>query len=471
MTLVNDCILRFLKIIPSRISLRHQLSPKHFCRKRKLPFPRLVTFLLSITLSGKSKGVDSKSGEFFKNARRSGLWPKAEAIHRSALTKARKKLPWEVLEEIHEDAVNLAYELWPHSPDYTWKEMFVFAIDGSKFRLPATPELRKEFDPSSGLENPGKGHYPQCLVSTAYDVFRRFPVARTVVAYDSCEREQAKALIPKIPSGNILMFDRGYPSFEIFKHLNENYDGYYLIRSPASSSFKVVSEFVKSQKQEDIVMINPTSKYIYKDESNRRERKKKAPLKLRVIKLVSPDDGTVSVILTNLMDKKKFSSQEIIDLYFRRWEVESYYRDEKTFLEVDTFHSRTSNGIRQELFAALIMSVIARTLMVVSLQLQDQNAPSQNGQLQSPKDSTPMATLPEPQFKNAVMTLATEAAILTPDNPRVAIRIFKEVLEEIRRVKYYRPKVPRKPKPRVTKTPPSKWAARNPKKKGNACSA
>lgn len=465
-----------MKIIPSRISLRHQLSPKHFCRKRKLPFPRLVTFLLSITLSGKSKGVDSKSGEFFKNARRSGLWLNAEAIHRSALTKARKKLPWEVLEEIHEDAVNLAYELWPQSPDCTWKGMFVFAIDGSKFRLPATPELRKEFDPSSGLENSGKGHYPQCLVSTAYDVFRRFPIARTVVAYDSCEREQAKALIPKVPSGNILMFDRGYPSFEIFKHLNENYNGFYLIRSPASSSFKVVSEFVKSQKQEDILMINPTSTYIYKDKSNRQERKKEAPLKLRVIKLVSPDDGTVSVILTNLMDKKKFSSQEIIDLYFRRWEVESYYRDEKTFLEVDTFHSRTSNGIRQELFAALIMSVIARTLMVVALQPQDQTTPSQkNGQpqLQSPNDSTPMATatLPEPQFKNAVMTLAAEAAILAPDNPRGAIKIFKEVLEEIRRVKYYRPKVPRRPKPRVAKKPPSKWADRISKRKRKACAA
>jgi len=42
-------------------------------------------------------------------------------------------------------------------------------------------------------------------------------------------------------------------------------------------------------------------------------------------------------------------------------------------------------------------------------------------------------------MKNAVMTLATEAALLTPDNPKVAAAIFKEILEKIRRVKVRTP--------------------------------
>jgi len=37
------------------------------------------------------------------------------------------------------------------------------------------------------------------------------------------------------------------------------------------------------------------------------------------------------------------------------------------------------------------------------------------------------------------MTLATEAALLTPDNPKVAAAIFKEILEKIRRVKVRTP--------------------------------
>lgn len=466
---VKPLLSRLLGLIPTEIASIYRKSEKHFTRKSKLPFSKLITFVLSITSSGKSKGVDSKSGEFFKNARRSGLWPDAEAIHRSTVTKARNKVPWEVFEQIHSDSVKLAYELWPESSDFTWKGMSVFAMDGSKYMLPATAELREEFDPGSGLQNPGKGHYPQCLVSTAYDVFRRLPVGRTVVGYDSSERDEAKLLIPKIPPGNLLLWDRGYPSFEFFKFLNENYDGYYLFRAPASGSFGVVADFITSMKQEDVVVINPPESYIYKEESNRQQRREEQPITLRIIRLESPD-GTLSVLLTNLMDPKKFSQKEITDLYYRRWEVESYYRDEKIFLDIDTFHSKTSNGIRQELFAALIMSVIARILMITALPLplppSEEKENTKSEPLQSPIKS--MATLPEPQFKNAAMALAADAAVLTPHNPEIAAKIFKEVLEEIRRVKYYRPKVPRVSKPRITKKPPNKWADRNSKRREKA---
>ena len=72
--------------------------------------------------------------------------------------------------------------------------------------------LRKAFDPDSGLDHPGQGHYPQCLVSTVYDVFRRLPIARTVqsIAHAN-EREEVKVLLPRIPLGGVLLFDRGYP--------------------------------------------------------------------------------------------------------------------------------------------------------------------------------------------------------------------------------------------------------------------
>jgi hypothetical protein len=442
----------------------------------------LVTFILSITSSGKSKGVDSKSGEFFRNARRSGLWPDARAIHRSSFTKARKKIPWEVFEELHSDSVELAYEMWPNESygidgladdgAYTWKGMSVFGFDGSKFMLPATPKLRKEFDPGSGLENEGRGHYPQCLVSVAYDVFRRLPVAQTVVGANGSEREEAKKLISKIRSNNLLMFDRGYPSFEFFKYLNENYEGFYLFRSPASRSFKAVAEFVKSEKEEDVIWLKPPVSYLYKYKSTAQERKAVTPLKLRVVRLQNPD-GIVSVILTNLMNKKKFPREEIIKLYFRRWEIESFYRDEKVYLDVDTFHSRTSNGIRQELFAALVMSVIARTMMVIasppssSPAPQEQNEDGENAE----SKSEVRVTISEPQFKNAMMTLAAEAAILTPDNAELAVEIFKEVLTEIRRVKYYRPITPQTAKPRINKHPPNKWTERKSKRKKRGCNA
>ncbi len=397
----------------------------------------MVTFILSLCASGKSKGVDIKSGEFFRNARRSGLWPEAEAVHRCSLSRSRKKLPWTIFRDILEDSVELAYKLWPRNPSYLWHGMSVIGIDGSKYNLPATEDNRKEFDPQSGLQYEGKGHYPQCLVSTAYDVFRRFPVARTVVSIHGSEREEALNLLPSIRPGAVLLFDRGYPSYHLIRSLRDNYNGYFIFRCPAKSTFPAVEKFVRSGRQEGYILLHPSNSYV--KGLSRRQRKKANVIQLRIIRLVSPD-GTVSVLLSNLLNQSRYPGEDIVDLYFRRWELETNYRNEKVVLEIEQFHGKSPNSIRQELFAVTIMSVIARTLMVLTSRVH--------------RSSTA-----EFQFKNAIMTLAGEAAVLAPDDPDKAVAILSEILAAISRVKYYRPKRPRVSQPRVTKRPNNKWCS------------
>ena len=438
-----DYLNKFMSLIPQKIDDDFKSSPTDFVRDSKLTFPKTVVFTLHAAASGKSKGIDIKSGEFFKNARRSHLWLEADAVHRSAITKAREKINWRCFENIFYKTVDLAYELWPESEDFLWHGMSVYAIDGSKVDLPASYEIREEFDPDSGLENRGRGHYPQCLVSTVYDVFRRIPVARTVVSIkEADEREEVKKMIPYIPAGNVLLFDRGYPGYELIKYLNETYSGYYIFRCPASHTFPAVEQFIKSNKEEAIIWIDPTNNY--KKKLTAKERKKLTSIKLRIVKLVSPD-GEVSVLLTNLFDKKEYPNSGIIELYFKRWGVENHYRDEKVILEIEKFHSKSCNGIMQEFFAILIMSVISRVLMILTS-----------------KYFSPSPI--EPQFKNAIMTLASDAAILTPDFPEKAIEIFEDIIREISRVKYYRPKEPRPTQPRVSKKPINKWIVGKTKK-------
>jgi hypothetical protein len=324
--------------------------------------------------------------------------------------------------------------------------MTVVAFDGSKYDLPATKEVRKEFDPQSGLEHEGRGHYPQCLVTTAYDVFRRLPVARSVVGIHGSEREQAQALLPFVPPRSVLLFDRGYPSFDLITYLREHHKGYFLFRCPAESTFPAVEAFVQSGRQEDYLSLTPSNRFL-KGLSGK-QRKKARGIQLRMIRLVSPE-GKVSVLLTNLLNQSLFKADAIIELYFRRWAIEDHYRSEKTVLEIEKFHGKTPNSIRQELFAVVIMSVIARTLMVVT------------SQVHGPKGA-------EFQFKNAIMTLASEAAVLVPDEPGRAARIFSELITAISRVRYYRPKVPRPTQPRVTKRLPNKWCSKRREKLDDA---
>src|SRR4030095_14302256 len=156
---------------------------------------------------------------------------------------ARAKIPWQAFEILLNQSVALAYEVFPPREEYLWQGLSVFAFDGSKYHCPATEAVRQAFDPQSGLEYPGRGHDPQCLVTTAYDVFRRLPVGRTVCALQAGdEREQAQHLLPLLPPHSLSLFDRGFPSYGFLYDLHQP-SRLYLMRGPATSTFLAVDAF------------------------------------------------------------------------------------------------------------------------------------------------------------------------------------------------------------------------------------
>jgi hypothetical protein len=439
-----------LTFFASGISPDPEQNPKHFNRKRKLSFERLVVFILHI-VSGDTKGIDIKSGLFFKMARQSDIWPGAKPASRGAVTKARKKLHWKVFESVFSCVVSLALRHWPTDAKYLWHGMSVFAIDGSKFTLPASDEIRAHFDPDSGLQNVGKGHYPQALISTAFDVFRRIPVARTVMPNNTSERKEAMAMLARMPRG-VVLFDRGYPSYELILYLMENYSGHFLFRCPASSTFPAVASFLASGADDGIIEIAPSD--TYRSKLSAAARRELTSLTVRIVRVPLPN-GETAVYLTDLLASATFSREEIAHLYRRRWEVETHYRDEKVHLDVETFHTRGVNGIHQELFAVAIMAVIARTLMALSMELaSDDEEPAVGAPASSTKSC---CAKPEPQFKNAIMALGQDVAMLVADDPLLALEQFAELLEQISKVKYYRPRNPRPAQPRVSRQTKSKW--------------
>ncbi len=249
------------------------------------------------------------------------------------------------------------------------------------------------------------------LVMTITDALRQLPMARKIVPCDRSERHEVMDLIELVPENGVILGDRGFPSHEFFAFLLENYKGHFVIRCPAKSSFKEIEQ-----------MKTPDAPLTIRG------------LTLRAIRVESPD-GTQSILFTNLMDKKKYSGASIRNLYFKRWQIESHYRDEKCSMDLEHFHSKSSNGVKQELFASLIMMTIARILMH-----------SQTTDIQR-----------APQFKHAIHALAKDAYLLAANKPAVAKRLFTELLEDIGRVVYYRPRHKRKAYPRISKSTNNKW--------------
>jgi hypothetical protein len=125
-----------------------------------------------------------------------------------------------------------------------------------------------------------------------------------------------------------------------------------------------VESFVRSGQEHGFIWLMPSD--TFKRGLTQQQRKTLKPIKLRIIRLTH-SAGTLSVLLTNRFDKQTFPRQSVVDRYYRRWVIENHYRDEKVGFEIESFPSKTVNGIQQELFTLLIVCVIARVITALSV--------------------------------------------------------------------------------------------------------
>lgn len=156
-----------------------------------------------------------------------------------------------------------------------------------------------------------------------------------IFPYRYNERESAKAhvdFLPRFPN-SIILFDRGYPSEDMFHYLNSK-GILFLMRVPKTFK-KAISE------QEDALFTYPASC-------------NKESLTLRSIHFLL-EDGSTEYLVTNLMPEQ-IAKENFPDLYQFRWGVESKYRELKNRLEIEAFNSIKPASIQQEFFAAMYLS-------------------------------------------------------------------------------------------------------------------
>ena len=67
--------------------------------------------------------------------------------------------------------------------------------------------------------------------------------------------------------------------------------------------------------------------------------------------------------LTNLLDNEKFPSEEIALIYKWRWQIEIFFRDLKYVLRLTRFISYTPNGIKIQIYVALITYLLGKLII------------------------------------------------------------------------------------------------------------
>ena len=132
-----------------------------------------------------------------------------------------------------------------------------------------------------------------------------------------------------------------------------------MFRVAKEGSYLAVREFWRGEKLDCVVTIDPSTG-ARSNALKRYPAYEHKPIQLRLIKYEI--NSKIYVLATTILEQN-IARQDFIDLYARRWQTsEETYKAFKKHLEVETFHSTTENGVKQELEVTAILWNMTRML-------------------------------------------------------------------------------------------------------------
>lgn len=320
------------KITSPDFIARHRRHQNDFTRQRKLPFHMLIVFLINLLRSSYQDELDT----FFKIIWR--LDVAKRVVSKAALTKARMKLKYQAFVELNG---HLLHHFEKHFSPHKWFGFRLLAIDGSTTRLPMTDAIARHF----GVWNVRQGApSPMARVSQLFDVLNKITVDAIIKPKSIGERELAAQHVLNLMPNDLILLDRGYPAWWLF-NLILSMDANFCARI-SCTKWKAVRTFFHSGLSEKIIdlPVHPTSVA-----QCRQMGLDTAPLKLRLIRI--ENDGNVAVLITSLIDIKRYPIDGFNDLYHKRWPVEEDYKAIKCRLELENFSGKSPLSVYQDFHA------------------------------------------------------------------------------------------------------------------------
>jgi hypothetical protein len=299
-------------------------NAQDFTRERKMPFKRLIYFMLSMIKESSQTALE----RFFEKV------DKGISMSQQAFSLARQKIKWEAFRIMFDLSVKTYYS----NEVERWNGLRIHAVDGSKLSLPNDKPLREHFGTFGGGNTS-----PTAQGSVLYDILNDLVVDARIEPI--AESEQAPALrhihhLAGLESfqewRELVLFDRGYPSFSLIQTLM-GLKIHYLMR--VRSKFSTV-----------IDALGRGDHVIELEQSGVR-------IAVRVIKFRLPS-GEIETLITDGMDKKH-GIKTFKRLYFKRWPIETKYDEVKKKLEIENFSGRLVDNIRQDFFATMVLTNIA----------------------------------------------------------------------------------------------------------------
>ena len=341
------------QIMSEIFQVTHRVNTTDFCRKYLLTFPILIVFILNLV----RRSLQAELNKFTNIIDFS-------FISKQVFSSARKKIKPKAFVELNKTLIN---EFYTDNQVPLFMRFRLLVVDGSTLQLPESDSIREKY----GFCKNQSSEMSMARISFAYDPLSGLTLDAIMSPYIASEKTMAFDHIVNIQSSNcgndLYLFDRGYPFITLIFFLNlHNKD--FVMRS-STAWISEVNAVLHSGKTDVIIEINP--KMLRGD--RRKEFQKRLPgiclshkIKLRVL-IIDLSTGEKEILITSLLDQKKYKYKMFKELYHLRWGGEENYKFHKIRIEVENFSGKSPCAIEQD-FHATIFTANVRALLAKEAQ-------------------------------------------------------------------------------------------------------
>lgn len=250
-------------------------------------------------------------------------------------------------------------------PSDRWKGHMLKAIDGSSVRLMDTP-ANQEVYPQPSNQRPGCGFPVMGMVGVLNLSHGGWE------GFESCPQDQhdarvAPRLLDRIDAGDVVLADRAFCSYELIARLAGK-GAHAVMRLHQARHRKL--DWRRGKRLGPIERLvtwqKPPCQPAGSSLSPGQWKALPEEMTVRYVKVGYEDRAGQRrglVIVTNLLDAKRYDAVEIAHLYSRRWEIELKMRDVKTTLGMEVFAVRTPAMAHKTLWMMMIAYNLIRSQM------------------------------------------------------------------------------------------------------------
>ena len=258
----------------------------------------------------------------------------------SSIVQAKQRLGDEPLRWLFE---RLATS-WGHASArrHAWRGLALYGADGTTVRIPDSVENRAHFGGQDTRWDSTSG-YPLVRMVTLMALRSHILAGASFGPYSSNEHIYANDLWPLIPADSLTIVDRAFLGARVLIGLERTgTNRHWLTRATARTKMRRIKKLASG---DELVELDV-----------RRQARVADPLlprtwQLRAIKYRRPGFKP-QILLTSLLDPKRFPAAEIAALYHERWEIELGYNEVKRVMlaREESTRSKSPRGVAQELW-------------------------------------------------------------------------------------------------------------------------